>query len=262
MMKMSRKTDLGRVADDKHASVLQAPGVVRGAVLLAAGRGTRLQPYTDSTPKPLLVHRGKPTLDYLLDALLEGGVMDVVLVTHHLYEQVQRYADVRAASHGQRVRCVHQAHLFGTAHALQAVIEDAPDIVQAPFVLSATDYLVPREFFLNLLRFHASHPGQVTVSMKELAASELSRRSSVRFNADRSIAEIVEKPAPGMAPSNIGANLTFVLPPEVAPYVMEVPMSVRGEHEIQHAINDWIAAGGLAFGLIQPIPPEWQPPGI
>lgn len=233
---------------------------VKRAVLLAAGRGTRLRPYTDTTPKPLLVHNGKPTLDYLLDSLLQAGVDDVVLVTHHLSEQIQSYASAWMASHQQRLRCVQQEHLFGTAHALQAVIEKTPDIVQQSFVLSATDYLLSRDFFSNLINFHASHDAQLTVSMKQLDAVEMAGRSSIRFKPDQSIAEIVEKPPAGTAPSLIGANLTFVLPEAIVSYIEDVPMSERGEREVQQAINAWLSDGGQAQGLLQPTPIEWQVP--
>lgn len=234
--------------------------VVKRAVLLAAGRGTRLRPHTDTTPKPLLVHRGKPTLDYLLESLLQAGVNDVVLVTHHLSEQVQIYADTWMASHRQQLRCVHQSHLFGTAHALQTVIDQTPDIVQESFIISATDYLLPRDFFGNLIDYHVSHDAQLTVSMKQLDALEMAGRSSIRFNENQTIAEIVEKPPAGTAPSDIGANLTFVLPQAVVPYVEDVPMSARGEHEVQQAINAWLNDGGQARGLLQATPMEWQPP--
>ncbi len=70
----------------------------------------------------------------------------------------------------------------------------------------------------------------------------------------------MEKPVAGTAPSSIGANLTFILPPEIVPYVQGVPISARGEQEVQHAINAWINDGGLAFGKVQPVPSEWQPP--
>ncbi len=233
---------------------------VTRAVLLAAGRGKRLQPHTDTTPKPLLVHRGKPTLDYLLDSLQEAGVTDVVLVTHHLHEQVEQYAQLRSASSNQHVQCVFQAHLFGTAHAVQSVIEAVPECVSAPFVLSATDYLVPRDFFPQLIDFHNAHDAPVTVSMKTLPDDELESRSSIRFGEDQTILEVVEKPARGTAPSNVGANLTFILTPEIVPYVEDVPMSARGEHEVQYAINQWLADGGRARGLLQSVPSEWQPP--
>ncbi|MFK7993759.1 MAG: nucleotidyltransferase family protein [Granulosicoccus sp.] len=231
------------------------------AILLAAGRGTRLQPYTDTTPKPLLVHRGKPTLDYLLDSLLAAGVTDVVLVANHLSEQIEQYASLRCASHAQRIRVAFQAQLAGTAHALESAIEQFPDIVSESFILSASDYLVPRAFFNDLLRFHAEHDAELTISMKALEESELSGRSSIRFHDDQSIIEIVEKPALGTAPSSIGANLTFVLPASVIDYVEDVPLSTRGEREVQQAINSWLRQGGKAQGLLQAVPPEWQSPG-
>lgn len=233
---------------------------VTRAILLAAGRGIRLQPFTDTTPKPLLVHRGKPTLDYLLDSLLAAGVVDVVLVANHLSEQIEQYATLRCASHAQRVRVAFQAHLAGTAHALESAIEQFPDIAAEPFVLSASDYLVPRTFFTELLNFHADHQAELTVSMKKLTDAELAGRSSIRFFDDNSIVEIVEKPAPGTAPSSIGANLTFVLPTSLLAYVEDVPVSKRGEREIQQAINSWLRQGGKAQGLLQALPLEWQKP--
>lgn len=231
---------------------------VKRAVLLAAGRGKRLRPYTDVTPKPLLVHRGKPTLDYIMDSLLEAGVDDVVLVTNHLHTQVNQYAEQRMLVTNQTVRCVRQPELSGTANAMQCVIDAIPDFSDKPLILSATDYLLPLNFFDELLQFHRAHSAELTVSMKALPERELVGRSSVRFRDDESIAEIVEKPAPGTAPSSIGANLTFVLPPAVSPYIASVPVSPRGEMEIQFAINAWLADGGSARGLVQDTPEEWS----
>ena len=239
----------------------KAKAPITHAVLLAAGRGTRLQPYTDQTPKPLLVHRGKPTLDYLLDSLLLAGVKDIVLVAHYLSEQIEQYAVRRSASHDQQVRVALQSHHAGTAHALECAIEQFPEAVARPFVLSATDYLVPRDFFSDLLAFHAAHDDELTVSMKALSESDMARRSSIRFSQDDAIVEIVEKPLPGTAPSNIGANLTFVLPASITAYVDEVPISSRGEREVQQAINGWLRQGGRARGLLQDVPLEWRKPG-
>lgn len=233
---------------------------VRRAVLLAAGRGKRLKPYTDHTPKPLLKHLGKPTLDYLMDSLRQAGIDDVVLVTHHLHEQVEEYAKHRAQTTEQIVRCVRQAELKGTANAMQCVIEAYPEFVEQPYILSATDYLVPESFFDELIQFHSGHTAELTVSLKALAESELASRSSVRFGDNDSIEEIVEKPAPGTAPSSIGANLTFILPPSLVPYIAAVPLSPRGETEVQYAINAWLGDGGSAKGLIQLKPNEWQAP--
>ena len=63
----------------------------RRAVVLAAGRGRRLRPHTDHTPKPLLPVNGRPTLDFVLTALARAGVTDLCLVTHYLAGQIQAY---------------------------------------------------------------------------------------------------------------------------------------------------------------------------
>lgn len=232
---------------------------VQNAVLLAAGRGERLKPDTDITPKPLLVHRGKPTLDYVLDSLVEAGIEDVVLVVHHLAEQMEQYALLRSASHSQRIRVAHQAMLAGTAHAFESAIDQYPDIIEQPCVLSATDYLVPRSFFSDLLSFHYEHEAELSVSMKALKnGAESSQRSKVRLHDESSILEIVEKPQDGET-NCVGANLCFVLPPSIVHYIEDVPISPRGEREIQQAINNWLRQGGTARGLLQAAPLEWTP---
>ncbi|MFT4726091.1 MAG: NDP-sugar pyrophosphorylase family protein [Granulosicoccus sp.] len=229
------------------------------AILLAAGRGKRLKPHTDNTPKPLLAYHGKATIDYLMDSLQIAGINDVVLVTHYLGEQIEAYAQRRAMMSGQRVRCVQQQLLAGTADALQCVLSEYPEFGSDSFLLTATDYLVPKNFFSELLEFHQAHSMGLSVSLKALPESELEGRSSVRFNEDQSIGEIVEKPPAGTAPSLLAANLTFVLPGAIVPYVSQTPVSPRGEKEIQHAINSWIIAGGEARGLLQATPSEWSP---
>ena len=235
---------------------------VRRAVLLAAGRGSRLVPHTDACPKPLLPWRGRPTLDHLCDGLAAAGVDEAVLVTHHLAGLVDGWVAARTArGDAPRLSTVRQARLAGTADALEAVADARPDFLDEPFVLAATDYLVDPGFFADLLRFHAAHGAPASASLKRLGAGEAEARSSVRFDAaDPSrVREVVEKPAPGTAPSDVGANLAFVLPPGIVPHVRAVEPSPRGEREVQAALNAWLAAGGDCRGLLGPTPAEWTP---
>ncbi len=60
-------------------------------MILAAGRGTRLAPLTDTTPKPMLPVRGKPLIAWQVEALRAAGVTDLVINLHHLGEQIQGY---------------------------------------------------------------------------------------------------------------------------------------------------------------------------
>ena len=58
------------------------------ALVLAAGRGERMRPLTDTCPKPLLPVRGRPLIDYHLQALAEAGVREVVINTAWLEAQL------------------------------------------------------------------------------------------------------------------------------------------------------------------------------
>ena len=83
------------------------------AVILAAGRGTRLRPLTDETPKPLLEVAGHPLIAYGLGLLRWHGFPEVVVNVHHLGEQiVERLGD--GSSRGIRVRYSVERELLGT----------------------------------------------------------------------------------------------------------------------------------------------------
>ena len=65
--------------------------MIRRAMVLAAGRGTRLAPLTDATPKPLLPVAGRPFLEHILDFLRAAGIREVVLNLHHLGRRIEAH---------------------------------------------------------------------------------------------------------------------------------------------------------------------------
>lgn len=66
------------------------------AMILAAGRGERMRPLTDTTPKPLLRAGGRALLDYHLDALRTAGIVDIVVNGAWLREQIAAHLNARA----------------------------------------------------------------------------------------------------------------------------------------------------------------------
>ena len=232
---------------------------VTSAIVLCAGRGKRLRPHTDTTPKPLLPVAGKPTLDFVFESLQHAGVERVVLVTHHLGEQVEQYAELQRFFPPTNVVCVQQGQLAGTADAAIAALDAKPEWFTTPFILTASDYLVPTPFYKALVDAYASSDTQVAVSLKRLPEEELSSRSSVRFDDNGDVLEVVEKPAKGEAPSNLSANLVFILPADIIPAIRKVAPSERGEKEVQTAVNVYISQNKPGCGLEQDTPAEWQP---
>jgi len=190
-----------------------------------------------------------------------AGVNKVVLGVGHLENQIRNYAIARSrqTNDQQEIRCVTQPVLDGTAGAVSCALADNDDWFNESFLLTATDYLVAEKFYPNLLQFHAEHLADISVSIKTVPEEELGSRSSVAYKGDFEITEVVEKPAEGQAPSKYSANLIYILPGKLRQAIQNVEPSMRGEREIQSAINAYLANGGTAKGLLQPVPQEWTP---
>ena len=232
------------------------------AVLLAAGRGSRLRPHTDTVPKPLLPIDGRPTLDFVLAAVANAGFSRVILVTHYLEQQIFDYVG-DGSTWGLEAAFAHQPQMLGTGHALQCAIDAQPDWFDAPFLMSATDYILAPAFLSDLAEFYEQQGRvEIVTSLKKLTIEQLVGRSSIRFAEPElaphsAITEIVEKPAAGEAPSPFSANLIYILPPQLVPLLAHVTPSPRGEYELQQAVNRLIVEGYSARGLLQAVPAEW-----
>ena len=92
-------------------------GTVRKAVVLAAGFGTRLKPFTRTVPKPLLPVWGEAMLLRIVNRLREMGVEDIVVNCHHLHDQVERWC----AENG--CRAVYEKEILGTGGVLNPLRE-------------------------------------------------------------------------------------------------------------------------------------------
>ncbi len=115
---------------------------VTTALILAAGRGERMRPLTDHTPKPLLRVQGQPLIAWHLQALARDGVTDVVINTAHLEEQFEpALGDGRAW--GLRIRYAHERHDFGGALETAGGIANALPLLGDAFWVMAGDVYVP-----------------------------------------------------------------------------------------------------------------------
>ena len=123
------------------------------ALILAAGRGDRMRPLTDHTPKPLLVVRGKPLIVWHLEALVRDGVREVVINTAWLEDRI-----VDALGDGSRYGASIRYSLEGRDHG--GALETAGGIAKAlPLLVDSSSdcfWVVSGDVFLPSFRFDAA----------------------------------------------------------------------------------------------------------
>ncbi len=116
------------------------------AMILAAGRGERMRPLTDHTPKPLLKVRGKPLIEWQIEAFAAAGVRDLVINTAWLEEQFEATLG-DGARFGVRLHYSHEGQRFGGALETAGGIATALDLLCADgddcFWAVAADLFVP-----------------------------------------------------------------------------------------------------------------------
>jgi NDP-sugar pyrophosphorylase family protein len=229
--------------------------MIHSAILLAAGRGKRQRPFTDTIPKPLLPVRGRPTLDYVLTAVKRAGIERVCIVTHHLEENIIEYAG-DGSKWDLHVTFAHQDELLGSGDALRSVPRDW--IQHNPILVAATDYILEEDALLELVKVHEHHCADITMSLKECPIEELSARSSVDVDSEWRVKRIIEKPGREEILSPYAASVLLILPPQFWEYLSKIQPSPRGEIELQSAVQMMLEDGFQAFGQLQSAPREWN----
>ena len=131
------------------------------ALILAAGRGERMRPLTDRTPKPLLAVRGKPLIDWHVDALMRAGCERIVINTAWLGEQIPVHFDAQPKRHGRSALSISYSHEgtdFGGALETAGGIARALPHLGEVFWVLAGDVFVPDFAFTQAAveRFTAS----------------------------------------------------------------------------------------------------------
>ena len=189
-------------------------------VILAAGKGTRLLPLTENTPKPLVTVAGKTLLDHIVEAL-PSAVEELIIVTGHLEEQIKKYCGDEF--HGRKVTYIHQAEQKGTAHALWLCKNELKD----RFLFMFADDLHGADDIARATSY--------TRSMLTLTTDTPERFGIVVRNPDGTLASIIEKPK--HPPSNLASTGVMVLDENI--FDFELKTEKNGEYYLTDVIQEY-----------------------
>ncbi len=191
------------------------------AVVLAAGQGTRMRPLSESVPKPMLPVADRPLAAHTVDAAIEAGADEIVLVIGYEGETVRDYFGPE--HRGVPVSYAVQERQAGTADAVNA----ARDHLEGPFAVLNGDNLYDPA---AIDRLFDACPAVCAVEVAEPSNYGV---LSTEPGPDGRVTEIVEKPAE--PPTNLANAGAYAFPAEAREW-LEVPESERGEREITDVV--------------------------
>ncbi|MCW5853121.1 MAG: NTP transferase domain-containing protein [Anaerolineae bacterium] len=217
-------------------------------IILAAGKGSRLHPITTTRSKAMLPILGQPMVARVMQMLVANGVRDFVLVVSPTDAMIMEYfvQEYGRLEPDVQVEFVFQAERRGMADALAR----AAGHIHGPFILSACDNLVATEHVAALIaHFSALPDAQAVLSLMRISPDLLGKTGVVEWR-DGQVLRIVEKPRPQDAPSDIASLPLYIFRPSLLDYLPRVPVSPRGEYELQDAIQMLIDDRGGVYGLL------------
>ncbi len=223
--------------------------MITRAVILAAGRGTRLGALTANYPKALLDVAGRPVIVRILDGLAAAGITDVCVITGHFASLVESELGNGGES-GLRLAYVRQAHLEGTARAL-VLARDFTD--GEKFVFALGDILVRPVNYRRVVK--AAALATAVVGVNEVDDPFAGAAVYLDPGDPSRVVRIVEKPPPGTSATRWNNAGFGVLGPEIWPAIEALRPSGRGEYEFTDAIAALVEAGERVVAV--PVEGPW-----
>lgn len=216
---------------------------VKKAVLLAAGRGTRMRELTDELPKPMILVRGKPILQHIVEGLKAAGVEQFLVIVGYRKEVViDFFGD--GSRFGVEICYETQVVQDGTGRVVDLAKEFTGDDA---FVLSYGDILVNPANYPRLATPTAEEEAIISVKLNE----DVSKGGAVFINDRFELTDLREKPKPGEPTSPWYNAGIYTFRPSIYEFTAKLERSPRGEFELTDAIRDLALSGRIvrAFEL-------------
>lgn len=232
---------------------------VTKAVIPAAGLGTRVLPATKAQPKEMLVIVDKPSLQYIVEELVESGIKDIIIVTGRNKNSIEDHFDhsyeledtlkknnkntllekVEDISSMANICYVRQNHPKGLGH---AILKAKSFVGDEPFVIALGDDIVYNDVPVakQLIDSYSKY-GSSIVGCQEIKESDVSKYGIVKplLSLDEKTVEMedfIEKPSVEEAPSKLACLGRYLLTPKIFDYLEKTEPGKGGEIQLTDAI--------------------------
>lgn len=211
-------------------------------VILAAGKGSRIQPLNLYLPKPLLPVCNKPIIQYQLEDMRRIGVENVIIVVGHLKEEIISYFG-DGSSLGLSIRYVEQHKTLGIAHA----VAQLENVVDSPFILFLGDiFLVSKNLQAMERMFWERRAGAVLAVKREDNPEYIRRNFAVILHASGTVTRVIEKPR--YLINNLKGCGVYIFDLAIFDAIRRTPRTAqRDEYEITNSIQILIDDGYPVF---------------
>lgn len=200
------------------------------AIILCAGKGNRLKPYTDTYQKTMIPIHGKPLLEYVINGLVSAGLKNLILVIGYRKEQIIDYFQ-KGEKWGIKIEYVIQNQLNGTGGAL-LLCENL--IAESHFFLTWGDILVSYPIYKKSIEiFDEENQDFILVTN---FSNDPFKGGAVYCENDYCV-DIIEKPKQSKSKSNLNNCGIFILNRDIFEVLKQVKLSRRGEIELPDALK-------------------------
>jgi UTP--glucose-1-phosphate uridylyltransferase len=236
---------------------------VRTAVFPVGGMGTRFLPVTKSMPKEMLPIANKPIIQYAFEEARDAGIEKFIFVTgrnkaainnhfDHAYELESKLDEANKAKELEQViswmpeagkiAFVRQQKPLGLGHAVWCARDFIGD---EPFVVILADEMMmqsknrKRNFLGEMIDFYESKNEKASV----IAVGEIENKDSTKYGIIKNegaekVVDMVEKPKPEVAPSNLAITGRYILQPEIFEYLEKFQLGSGGEIQLTDAMKE------------------------
>jgi dTDP-glucose pyrophosphorylase len=205
------------------------------AVILAAGRGTRMRELTADLPKPMIQVRGKPVMQFIVEGLRDAGVQEFLIIVGYRADVVQNFFG-DGSTFKIDIEYATQVTQDGTGR----VVDLARDFVGgSPFILAYGDILVDAANYKRIVDLADDVEAIVSVTRGE----DVSKGGAVFVNDKMELVDLREKPKPGEAPTPWYNAGLYAFRPSIFEFTAKLKPSPRGEYELTDAIRDLADSG-------------------